>query len=58
MGLFGKILSAPIRILNVPARVVEKIVDPNSKLDDKDNVLSMPLEKLAQAIEEVDKNED
>ena len=58
MGLFGKILSAPIRILNFPARVVEKMVDPDSKLDDKDNVFSKPLETLAQAIEEVDKDED
>jgi len=54
MGLLGSLLAAPIRILNVPARALEKLVDDGSRLDDEDNVLSRPLEKLAQALEEVD----
>ncbi len=58
MGLFGKILAAPIRILNIPARALEKIVDENSELDDEDNILSKPLEKLAQAIEEIDGDDE
>ncbi len=57
MGLFGKILAAPIRVLNIPARAMEKLVDSNSDRDDEDNVLSRPLEKLAQAVEEVDGDE-
>ena len=54
MGLFGKILSTPVRILNTPARVIEKLVDPDSEKGDADNVLSKPLEALAEALEEID----
>jgi hypothetical protein len=54
MGLIGELLAVPIRILNIPARVIEKLIDEDSRLDDEDNILSRPLEKLAQAIEEAD----
>lgn len=54
MGLLGTLLAAPVRILNVPARVLEKMVDEDSRRDDDSNVLSKPLEKLAQVIEEID----
>jgi hypothetical protein len=54
MGLFGEILALPVRVLNVPARMVEKLADPDSELGDEDNIMSRPLEGLAQAIEEVD----
>lgn len=54
MGLFGKILAAPVRLLNVPARAMEKLVDPDSELGDDENIISKPLEALAKAIEEVD----
>ena len=57
MGLLGKLLSAPVRLLNVPSRLIEKLVDPDSELDDEDNILSKPLEKLAQSLEEVDKED-
>jgi len=57
MGLLGTLLASPIRILNVPARAIEKLVDEDSRLDDEDNILSKPLEKLAQVIEEVDDDE-
>jgi hypothetical protein len=56
MGIFGDLLALPVRIVNIPARVIEKLVDQNSELDDEDNILSKPLEKLAQAIEEADKD--
>ena len=55
MGIFGKLLSTPIRILNVPARASEKFVDPDSSRDDDENILSKPLESLAKALDEVDK---
>ena len=58
MGLLGKLLAAPVRILNIPARVIEKLVDEDSERDDEDNILSKPLEKLAQAIEEVDEDDE
>jgi hypothetical protein len=56
-GLLGNLLAAPVRVLNIPARVVEKLVDPDSERDDEDNILSKPLETLAQAVEEVDGDE-
>jgi hypothetical protein len=52
MSLFGTLLAAPVRILNIPNRMLEKLVDPDSELGDEDNDLSRPLETLAQAIEE------
>ena len=57
MGLLGKLLAAPVRVMNIPNRVMEKLVDPDSERDDEDNILSKPLEKLAQTIEEVDDDE-
>lgn len=54
MGLFGDLLALPVRVLNVPARALEKLVDPDSDRDDEDNILSKPLETLAKALEEVD----
>lgn len=56
MGLLGKILAAPFRILNIPARAIERFVDPNSNPGDKDNVLSKPLESVAKAVEELDED--
>ncbi len=48
MGLFGKIFSFPVRVLNVPARTIENLLD----VEEKDRVASRPLEALAEAIEE------
>ena len=54
MGLLGKILSTPVRILNMPFRAVEKIIAPDSKRDDEDNIISKPLESIENALDEVD----
>ena len=54
MGLFGELLSMPVRILNIPNRAIELLVDPESERDDEDNLLSKPLETIAKAIEEID----
>jgi len=48
MGLFGKLFSFPVRVLNVPARTIENLLD----VEEKDRVASRPLEALAEAIEE------
>jgi hypothetical protein len=53
MGLLGELLALPVRVLNIPNRAIEKLVDPDSKRDDDSNVLSRPLEALAQVIEEI-----
>ena len=54
MGLFGKLLSTPVRILNTPARAIERLVDSDSDRDDDENILSKPLESLAKALDEID----
>lgn len=52
MSLLGELLAAPVRILNIPARTLETLVDDDSQRGDPDNVISKPLESLAKAIEE------
>jgi hypothetical protein len=58
MGLIGKLLSTPVRILNIPARCIEKLVDSDSELGDDDNILSTPLERLAESLDEIDEDDD
>lgn len=51
--MFGKLLAAPFRIVNVPLRVFEKLVA------DDERSISKPLEAVAESIEEaVDGDED
>ena len=52
--MLGNLLAGVTRLVNVPARVLELVVDPDSTRDDPDNVASAPLEKLAKAFEEID----
>jgi len=54
MGLFGELLAMPVRILNIPARTIERLFASDSERGDEENVLSKPLESLAKAIEEID----
>jgi len=54
MGLLGKILATPVRILNVPARAIEMLIGDSSGKDDENNILNGPLESVAKAIEEID----
>lgn len=54
----GKLLSLPVKIANVPFRVIEKVVGHGCGQDDipeSERILSMPLEKLSESIEEIDK---
>ncbi len=52
--MFGKLLSLPVRILNIPARVIEKTVDSmcGDETPKEDRVFSAPLDAVAGAIEE------
>lgn len=54
--MFGKILAAPVRLLNTPARAVEKLMDSEDEKDGR--VLSRPLESFAEAVEEAVDGED
>jgi len=53
--MIGKLLALPIRLLNVPNRAVEKLVDSmnGSETPKEDRILSKPLEALAEAVEEI-----
>lgn len=44
--MFGKLLALPVRIINVPATALEKILDADERS------ISKPLESVAEAIEE------
>lgn len=56
MSLLGKLIAAPARLVNVPIRVIEKVVDPDDNPEDR--FLSVPLEAIAKALEEVVDGED
>ena len=53
--MIGKLLALPVRLLNVPNRAVEKLVDSmcGGETSKEDRILSKPLESLAEAIEEI-----
>jgi hypothetical protein len=53
--MIGKLMAAPVRLLNTPARTVEKMVGDD---DQRDRVLSQPLESLAESVEEAVDGED
>ena len=45
--MFGKLLSTPFRLLNIPAKVIEDIVGT-----DDDPIISAPLDAIADAVED------
>lgn len=45
--MLGKLLAAPVRLINAPARALELLASP-----DEERTVSAPLEALAAAIEE------
>jgi hypothetical protein len=48
--MFGKLLTLPIRLLNVPLKVVDRIVLDSDGPDE--DVLSVPLDVVADTIED------
>ena len=52
MGLFGTLLSLPLRIVNAPIRAVENLIGADDRNDDR--ILSKPLDTLADEIKKVD----
>lgn len=54
--MFGKLLAAPIRLINSPMRAVEKLLGDEG--DKEDRILSRPLEEMAEAVEEALDGED
>jgi len=56
VGILGKILSTPVRILNAPFRAIEIAIGQDSESGNDDNILSRPLESVAEALDEIDEN--
>ena len=56
----GKILSLPVKVLNVPFRAVEKVFDSicGQEMPESDRVISLPLKALADALEEIDEEDE
>ena len=50
MSFIGKLLAAPIRLVNLPARLIEDLVEDGTPFDG-DRLLSSPLDTLADGIE-------
>lgn len=51
MSFLSDLIALPVRILNVPAKVIEKLVDPDDEMDDEDKFLSKPLDAIADELE-------
>ncbi|ULQ45924.1 hypothetical protein JN531_012525 [Flagellatimonas centrodinii] len=51
--MFGKLLAAPLRIVNAPIRAVENLVmdDDHAPIQPGDRVASRPLDALADELE-------
>ena len=54
--MFGKLLAAPLRLLNVPFRATEKLLGDDEPKDER--ILSAPLEAVAESVEEAIDGED
>ena len=46
--MLGKLLALPFKVLNVPAKIVGKV------LDDEDFVFAKPLDVVVETLEEID----
>lgn len=54
MGLIGKLLAAPFKIVNAPIRAAENLLNGCERVPDSDRIFSKPLDALADELEEVD----
>lgn len=53
--MFGKLLSLPFKIVNVPIRAAETLLSIDD-LDEDDRILSKPLDTLADEFEDIDED--
>lgn len=51
----GKLLALPVRLINLPMTLADKLMDGD---DDKERMFSAPLESLAETVEEAVDGED
>lgn len=55
--MIGKILSLPVKVMNIVPRSIEKVVDHmcgEEDIREEERILSAPLSAIAKAIEEID----
>ena len=51
MGLFGEIFSLPVKLVNVPLKIADKVTE---KLDGTPMGFSEPLDDIAEEVEHLD----
>ena len=54
MGLLGKLLAAPFKIVNAPIRAAENLLNGGERVREDDRIFSKPLDALADELEELD----
>jgi hypothetical protein len=57
MGLFGKLLAAPFKIVNAPIRAAENLLNGGERVPEEDRIFSKPLDAIADELEDVDDDE-
>jgi hypothetical protein len=54
MGIFGKVLATPLRIVNAPIRALEDLANGCEKPPEDERMFSKILDILAEEVEKVD----
>lgn len=54
MGIFGELLSLPVKLANVPFEAAERVFNGGDKVDEEDRVISAPLKILSDTLETFD----
>lgn len=58
MGLFGRLLAAPFRIVNAPIRAAENLLNCGERVPEEDRIFSKPLDEIADELEDVDEDDE
>jgi len=57
MGLFGRLLALPVRLVNAPVRAVEDLISIDKPREDE-RIFSCPLDALADELDKIDEGRD
>jgi hypothetical protein len=56
MGLFGELLSLPLKVVNVPLRAAENVMSGDvtgKNTDEDDRILSLPIKAITDELEKL-----
>jgi hypothetical protein len=54
MGIIGKLLSTPVKLVNAPLRALEDLFEYDGKTKEDDRIISKPLQVLADELKKID----